>query len=111
MVHGRRVDIWAVGVTIYYMATKTFPIGGKDVMQFSQNLTEGEIDFNLIRQKDPGSEALNLLIRFLKKLLTKDPLERATVQELVNDLWLTNKGTEPIEVFLTADTLKTESSL
>ena len=77
--NGRRVDIWAVGVTIFYMAAKRYPFTGRTVIEFSQNLKEKEIDFNVIREREPCSEQLNLFIRFLKKLLTKDPLERATV--------------------------------
>ena len=39
-------------------------------------------------------------------MLTKDPTERATVNELIFDEWLTAKGTDPIILYEPAETAK-----
>ena len=39
-------------------------------------------------------------------MLTKDPTKRATVEDLIENDWLTNKGREPINIYKPMDTVE-----
>lgn len=49
---------------------------------------EDEINFDLISQELPRE--------FIKKVLVKDFTKRASLETLLNDPWITNKGLERI---------------
>lgn len=52
-VHGEKTDIWALGVTIFYMITGTYPHNKPDnLIDLRENVVNGKFDWNRIRNED-----------------------------------------------------------
>jgi serine/threonine protein kinase len=45
---GRQTDIWATGVTFYYIATKVYPFAAGAIYEISELLNNHEVDYELI---------------------------------------------------------------
>ena len=43
-------------------------------------------------------------------MMNKNPIERATIEQLIEDEWLSAKGEDPIDLFVAVDT-DSESSI
>ena len=86
-VRGEQTDIWALGITFYYLISGVYPCeDALDPMHLRDLILEREINYDLI--KNIGARNL------LKKILTKDPARRATLEEIQSDDWLTQNGTK-----------------
>lgn len=69
-------DLWALGITFYYLSTGKLPYGdAKNLMHLKELVTERDIDFSIIKNEP--------LKNLLKSLLQKDPLQRATLDNLI----------------------------
>lgn len=71
-VHGERTDIWALGVTFFYLMTGEYPWKNpKNPLDLKDKVCNHEIDFSLIK----SDKAYHLMTR----ILCKDPAKRATL--------------------------------
>ena len=87
IIHGKPLDIWALGVTSYILAYKKLPFVEND-----DNFDEDLIDlFDIIINKDyeiPNNRMSKGFVDFLSKCLIKDPLKRITINEIKKLEWI-----------------------
>ncbi|CDW87460.1 UNKNOWN [Stylonychia lemnae] len=83
---GKPADIWACGVTLYYMLTKKFPFMSNRIQELQTQIVNDTPDLDLIQ---------NVQIRdLLEKIFIKDPAKRITLTEITKHMWLTKDGTD-----------------
>ena len=72
-IRGKKTDIWALGVTLFFMLTGgKYPSGdAKDLIDLKEKIIASEIDYSIIQ-----NENAKLL---LKSILEKNPEKRATL--------------------------------
>ncbi|ODN87084.1 CAMKK/CAMKK-META protein kinase [Cryptococcus wingfieldii CBS 7118] len=86
--HGRAVDIWALGATLYCMLTGTLPFNYPNVIELYAAVMERDP-----RIPDDWEDSLQDLVR---RLLCKDPEQRIVMDDIRNHPWTTDGGTEPM---------------
>jgi serine/threonine protein kinase len=77
-----------MGITFYYIAAKQYPFQATSEYDMVDLLLKHQIDFSVIkkgRESLQDQANLDLFIRFLRKLLTKNPIDRPIVDELLLD--------------------------
>lgn len=85
--------MWALGITIYNLLTGRLPNEkAKTIFELKDMILSNEIDFELV----PSQEARHCL----RRMLDKNPETRATVQELLEDDWVTKSGEEPVDILI-----------
>lgn len=78
--HGKATDVWALGVTLYYLIFGMCPFLGKSVPQIYERIQRQSLKF----PKEISSELQDLL----ERLLEKDPSSRITIHEIKKHPWL-----------------------
>ena len=49
VIHGRSIDVWAAGVTLYYMKTNEYPFDGKTLPNVREQLKQHKLDLSKIK--------------------------------------------------------------
>lgn len=70
-----KADIWAIGVTIYYMVTKTFPFFSNNPLILISTIQAGDFDRQKIHDMD--------LRKLISMCFRIDPRDRPTVDEML----------------------------
>lgn len=79
-------DIWALGVTIYFMATKTYPFFSTDIHQLLRKIDAGLYTDDMIADLQ--------LKHLISRCLQKDIAKRATIDELLQSPYFHDPGEE-----------------
>ena len=48
VIHGKQIDVWATGITLYILATGSSPFTATTVMEMQEQLLDTNIDFEKI---------------------------------------------------------------
>ena len=72
-----KVDVWSFGVIGYALLFKTFPFHDDNLINFYNKVTETEPYYSLLAPKGP--------LNIVKRCLTKDPQNRPSIEELLDD--------------------------
>lgn len=81
-----RIDIWSLGVVLYCLFYHRLPFEGHNEFSLFKNIVNGPIKFpravESAKSRPQDSKELEYLVDLLKKLLSKDPSQRPTLQEI-----------------------------
>jgi serine/threonine protein kinase len=87
---GSASDLWAIGITFYYLLTGQFPYeDARSICHLKELVIMREINTDLIEDKNAR--------HCITRLLNKDPTKRATFDELLEMDWVTDCGNEKID--------------
>ncbi|KAJ3780767.1 CAMK/CAMK1 protein kinase [Lentinula aff. detonsa] len=89
--HGKKVDLWSVGIITYVLLCGYSPFRSDDVKVLIRETTEAKIEFHDRYWKNVSPQAKT----FIKQLLNPDPTHRPSAAEASQDPWLTTH--EPSE--------------
>ena len=93
-VQGRQSDIWATGITLFYLLTKRFPFEGKNLFDLADKVRGQPPD--LTRLEGCNSALIDLISRTLEK----DISQRITIYEMIRHDWITDGGNHEIDLDL-----------
>lgn len=86
-VRGEQTDIWALGITFYYLLSGVYPNEeAKTPYALREMILNNQIDFSLIKHQSARD--------VLQKMLQKDPSKRATLEQLQNEDWVKSETDE-----------------
>ena len=81
--YNSKIDIWSLGVIIYYMFTGCYPFRGKTEDEIEENILEQNVEF-----KDGEWETVSDNVKdLIQKCLEKNPEERININEFMCHPW------------------------
>lgn len=89
---GPAVDIWSLGATLFMMVTGHPPWNADNEIELSNKIQRDELVFP--DDQPIGPHLQNLL----RRMLTKDPKRRITLDQVMEHAWITREGSEPVEL-------------
>ncbi len=87
---GRAADIWSLGATLYMMVVGTPPFMASSQPKLVERLLDPDDSPHWPSSLGPH------LTDLLKRMLQKDPTQRATLAEIMQHEWLTMEGVYPL---------------
>ncbi|XP_076260581.1 peripheral plasma membrane protein CASK isoform X3 [Rhynchophorus ferrugineus] len=85
--YGKAVDIWAAGVLLHVLLSGTLPFHGSG-RRLYEAICRGKLTLNTASQWEFISDSAKDLIQ---QMLTVDPKQRITIQEVLNHRWLRDR--------------------
>ena len=83
--HDVKVDTWAVGVVAFYiLSAGQYPFQGNNKEEVDNAILNNEPALEILRERSASDASIN----FIKKCLIKDPAERPSAYDMVNDFWV-----------------------
>lgn len=82
----KAVDVWSLGVILFYMVTGYFPFDGLTRADMARKIINDEVSFPPYLKSD--------LKDLLKLMLDKNPETRITFEEILKNPWVTHKNKE-----------------
>lgn len=76
--YGHKVDIWSVGVVLYFMFCELYPFDNEDETQYSTLTFKNRMKWSRV------TATAKILIR---KMLRKDADKRCTIADVLADKW------------------------
>jgi serine/threonine protein kinase len=77
------IDIWSLGVIIYYIFTGCYPFSGKTEDEIEENILEENVEF-----KDGEWETISDKVKdLIQKCLEKNPEERINIKQFIDHPW------------------------
>lgn len=77
---GTKVDIWALGVLLYFMLIAKMPFTGDTIPVLQKSILKG--NFSLPSRLSEDSKTL------IKGILTQDPTERYNIDDIISSMWM-----------------------
>eukprot|EP00158_Paraphelidium_tribonemae_P007216 Partr_v1_DN28156_c0_g1_i7_m55487 putative serine threonine kinase 11 len=77
---GSKVDIWAIGVTLFHMISGKYPFDGDSIYALFENIAKCEYQI--------PEEADDILSSLIRDIMTKDPKERLTLVQISDHNWM-----------------------
>ncbi|CAK1552409.1 unnamed protein product [Leptosia nina] len=87
---GEAADIWSLGVTLYAMVTGRVPWTAPSAAELQKRILTEPLVF------PPRPPLSRNLKKLLSRMLDKDPVTRATMQDIKEHEWITLGGKEPL---------------
>ena len=85
--HDLKVDTWAVGVLAFFILTSgQYPFPGTRKEEVDRAILNDEPAFDVLRESGVSESS----IAFIQRCLVKDPAERVSASDLINDPWVTD---------------------
>ena len=88
-----------MGITLFNLLTKDHPFKGNGIHDLAQNIKTKEPNLKLLGEESP--QLKNLLARIFEK----DPEKRISIQEMLEDPWVTENGANSVNL----DMIQSES--
>lgn len=85
--YGFEADIWALGITLFTVATAQSPFEG-DGYNFACNVLSSAPRFHLLREVDKEG----LLTDLIERMLDKNPRQRPTIKECISHKWFCSQN-------------------
>ena len=84
--YNKEVDIWSLGVILYYIFTGCYPFMGKEEDEIEEKIINDPVEF-----KDGEWEVISDKVQdLIRKCLEKNPEGRITIDEFINHPWFNN---------------------
>ena len=84
--YNKEVDIWSLGVILFYIFTSCYPFMGKEEDEIEEKIINDPVEF-----KDGEWEKISDTVQdLIKKCLEKYPEERISIDDFINHPWFKN---------------------
>ena len=83
--YNKQIDIWSIGIILYYMLSGTLPFDDDDDNE--EVIAKMIVFIDTKFPKEKWKNRSDLVIDFIKQCLNKDPEKRMTIDELINHEW------------------------
>ena len=101
-----QVDVWSLGATLFNLVVGRPPWVAQNQIVLAHQIQHVELVF------PPEAEDLDPHLKnLLRRMLTKDPDRRISLEEVVNHEWVTNEGSDPLPDFKTQRPLQVKQQV